>query len=131
MNEHHTNYPHAALTERIIGAAMKVHTVLGPGFLERIYENALMKALADTGLSAQRQVKYQVLFDGYPVGEHVLDIVVEGKVYVELKCQLLTGLETAQVLSGLKASRLPVGLLINFNTPHLRDGIQRVVLSQP
>jgi len=123
-------YPHKELTGRIIAAAMKVHSVLGPGYLERIYENALMRELNNVGLKAQRQVSCAVDYQGYPVGEHVLDIVIEGKVYVELKCQTLTGLETAQVLSGLKASRLKVGLLINFNTPHLRNGIRRVVLPQ-
>lgn len=121
-------YPHKELTRRVIGAAMKVHTILGPGYVERIYENALLKELAKAGISAEQQLRFTVLYDGEPVGLHVLDLIVDGKVYVELKCQTLTGLETAQVLSGLKAGGLKVGLLINFHVLHLRDGIQRVVL---
>ena len=107
---------------------MKVHTVLGPGYIERIYENAMMRELAKRSMQAQRQVRFTVDYEGDSVGEHVLDIIVEGKVYVELKCQELTKLSSAQVLSGLKCSRLRIGLLINFNTERLRDGIERVIL---
>jgi GxxExxY protein len=120
-------YPHFELTQKIIAAGMKVHTALGPGYAEKIYENAMMRELASMGLRAERQVRYVVTYSGFPVGEHVLDIVVERKVYVELKCQKATGLEVAQVVSGLKASGLDVGLLLNFNTLHLRDGIERVL----
>jgi GxxExxY protein len=123
-------YPHKELTGKIIRAAMKVHSVLGPGYVERVYENALLRELASAGVNARRQVRYAVRYEGYTVGEHVLDIVVEDKVYVELKCQKLSPLETAQVLSGLKASGLRVGLLINFAALHLRDGIERVILPE-
>jgi len=120
-------YPHFELTGHIIAAAMKVHSELGPGYVERIYENALMQELRNQGIAARNQVRYQVYYDGHLVGEHVLDIVVDGKVYVELKAQKLTGLEEAQVISGLKAGGLKVGLLINFNVPHLRSGIKRLI----
>lgn len=106
---------------------MKVHTVLGPGYVERIYENALLHELARHGLSAKQQVRYQVMYNGVLVGEHVLDLVIQELVYIELKCQRLSGLEEAQVLSGLKASGLKVGLLLNFAVEHLRQGIRRIV----
>ena len=122
-------YPHSETTGKIIAAALEVHRELGPGYLERIYENALMCELATSGISARQQVSYPVVYKGKAVGTHVLDMVVENKVYVELKCQKITGLETAQVLSGLKASGLVVGLLINFDTRYLKNGIKRVVRS--
>ena len=122
-------YPHGELTEKIIGAAMKVHSALGPGFLENIYENALLRQLSKIGLSASQQVRYPVIFDGFLVGEHFLDIVVEGKVYVELKCHAIAELEKAQVISGLKASGLEVALLMNFNSLHLKGNFTRVVRS--
>lgn len=101
---------------------------MGPAYLERIYENALMRELTKAGMAARQQVRYTVVYDAAAIGEHVLGIVVEDEVYVELKCQKPCGLETAQVLSGLKASGLRIGLLINFNRVHLRNGIQRVIL---
>ena len=131
MDQHYDEecYPHSELTEKIIGAAMKVHSALGPGFLEKIYENALLRQLFQIGLAASQQVRYPVSFDGYLVGEHFLDIVVEGKVYVELKCHAITELENAQVMSGLKASGLEVALLINFNAVRLKGNFSRLVRS--
>lgn len=123
------DYPHSELTEKIIGAAMKVHSALGPGFLEKIYENALLRQLSKIGLSAAQQVRYPVNFDGFLVGEHFLDIVVEGKVYVELKCHPFADLEKAQVASGLKASGVELALLINFNCLHLKGNFTRIVRS--
>jgi GxxExxY protein len=123
------DYPHSELTEKIIGAAMKVHSALGPGFLEKIYENALLRQLSKIGLSAGQQVRYPVNFDGFLVGEHFLDIVVEGKVYVELKCHPFAELEKAQVASGLKASGVELALLINFNCLHLKGNFTRIVRS--
>jgi len=122
-------YPHSTLTKSIIGAAMKVHTALGPGFLEKIYENALVRELAASGLPVKQQVRYPIFYEEYQVGEHILDLVVADKVYVELKCKTITPLETAQALSGLKASNMEICLLVNFNVAHLRDGIHRVVRS--
>ncbi len=121
-------YPHSDLTERIIGAAMQVHTILGPGYQEKIYENALLRELVDRRMGVRQQVRYPVNYGQYRLGEHVLDLVVEDKVYVELKCKDLSKLETAQVISGLKASRLPLGLLINFKVTRLKNGIRRVIL---
>ncbi|MCE5327434.1 MAG: GxxExxY protein [Planctomycetaceae bacterium] len=104
------SYPHSELTDKIISAAMRVHSALGPGYLERIYSNALRHALAKEGLAVQQEARYQVYFDSLLVGEHVLDLVADGKVYVELKCiSMITALEVAQVLSGLKASGIDVG----------------------
>ena len=88
----------------------------------------MRRELEHCGLTTQQQVRFPVYYEEHLVGQHVLDLVVDSKVYVELKAKELTGLETAQVLSGLKAGQLPVGLLINFNAEHLRDGIKRIIL---
>jgi GxxExxY protein len=123
-----TNGPHSESTGRIIIAAMRVHTALGPGYRERICENALICELTKAGTAARQQVRYTVVCDAAAIGEHVPDIVVEDEEYMELKCQKPCGLETAQVLSGLKASGLRTDLLINSNCVHLRNGIQGVGL---
>ena len=128
-SEEPDDYLHAELTGRIINAAIAVHSELGPGYLEKIYENALVYELSTRGLSVRQQVSYPVSYRGRQVGLHVLDLVVEEKVYVELKCKQTTALETAQVLSGLRASGMAIGLLINFRTHRLKDGIKRVVLT--
>ena len=75
-----------ALIERVIGAAFEVSNVLGPGFLEKVYERALLKELALLGLSAQAQVRCPVMYKGQCVGEYLSDMVVEKEIVVELKC---------------------------------------------
>ena len=119
--------PHFALTEQILAAAYKVHTALGPGYVEKIYENALVRALNKLGLQVGQQVKYPVLFEGELVGQHVMDLVVDSKVYVELKVVELTSLERAQTISGLKASGIEIALLLNFNTLHLKNQVDRLL----
>ena len=121
-------YPHRDLTERIIGAAIAVHRELGPGFLESVYENALKHEMLKAGLAVEQQNLVPVLYDGVRVGEHRLDLVVEDAVLVELKAiDDLHPIFTAQVISYLKASGLPVGLLINFNERLLKEGLKRFV----
>ena len=121
-------YPQKELTEKIIGCAINVHRVLGPGYLESIYENSLASELSKQGLSFERQHVIKVFYDGVEVGQHRLDVLVEGKVVVELKSvEVLTDRHVAQVISTLKAVGVKVGLLINFNESRLVDGIRRVV----
>jgi GxxExxY protein len=122
-------YPEQDLTEQIIGCGIRVHRALGPGYLEAIYENAFAHGLAKEGLAFDRQRVVKVFYDGIEVGEHRIDIVVEGRVVLELKSvETLHPKHVAQIISTLRAAGVKVGLLINFNEARLVDGIKRVVL---
>jgi GxxExxY protein len=115
------------LSGRIIEAAIDVHKQLGPGFLESIYENAVKVALRKRGIVYEAQKEVRVFFEGEEVGEHRLDLVVDNQIIVELKAiRALDDVHFAQVRSYLKATRLRVGLLMNFNAPTLV--IKRIVL---
>lgn len=117
------------LTRQIIGSAMKVHSALGPGLLERAYEACLCRELALSGLAFRRQVPLIVSYEGLHLDcAYRLDLVIEEKVIAELKCvEDLLPIHHAQLLTYLRLSAKPVGLLINFNVAHLRNGIKRVV----
>jgi GxxExxY protein len=111
---------YSALTQNIIGSAMEVHTVLGPGFLESIYKRALLRELAVRGLGAETEKPIEVVYKGQVIGTHRLDILVANTVVVELKAVgSLADIHLAQVLSYLKASRLSVALILNFGEPRL------------
>ena len=119
----------APLGEAIIGAAMRVHSALGPGLLENAYELCLVHELNKAGLNVSRQTALPIVYDGLhlEVG-YRLDVVVEGKVVLELKAvERLQALHTAQLVSYLRLGRFPLGYLINFNVAHMRDGIKRVI----
>ena len=119
------------MTGKIIGCAMAVHKELGPGYLECIYENAMAHELAKQSLRVERQKVVKVLYDGIPVGEHRVDLFVEGRVVVELKSvEIITSKHVAQAISTLKAVKAEVALLMNFDEAVLADGIRRVVLSK-
>jgi len=124
--------PVNAITEAIIGAAMRVHTALGPGLLESAYEVCLCHELVKLGYSVQRQVPLPVIYDSVRLDAgYKIDIIVDNLVIVELKCvERIIGVHEAQVLSYLKLSGKSVGLLINFHVRHLRDGIRRFVEGQ-
>ena len=112
---------------RIIEAALEVHKALGPGFLECIYEKALQVALTHRDIRWDDQRVVAVYFEGEEVGSHRLDLIVEEQIIVELKAvKALEDIHYAQLRSYLKATRLHVGLLLNFNAPTLV--IKRVVL---
>ena len=117
------------ITEIIIGAAMAVHRELGPGLLESAYEACLAYELPDRGLSVERQKALPVKYRGVNVDcGYRIDLLVEGKVVVELKAvERLEAIHHAQLLSYLKLSGCKVGLLINFNVKVLKDGIRRLV----
>jgi GxxExxY protein len=112
--------PHEELTGRILGAAFEVINELGAGFLESVYEGALFVALQQMGIPAERQVSMKVRFRGIEVGHYVADLLVEGKVIVELKAVTrLLPEHKAQVINYLKATHNDLALLINFGNPKL------------
>ena len=117
------------VTEQIIGGAIAVHRALGPGLLESTYEACLVYELHSRALSVQRQVPMPVLYKGQRLeSAYRLDLVVENLVVVELKTVTdLEPIHRAQLLSYLRMSGLPVGLLINFNVVQLRRGVKRLV----
>ncbi len=118
-----------ALTEKIIGCAIEVHRTLGPGLLESTYESALCVEFQLAGLSFQRQLVVPVSYKSYPVGDYRLDLVVEKLVIIEIKSvDRFDSVFEAQLLTYLKITGLKRGLLLNFNTRLLKDGIKRLVL---
>ena len=120
---------HRELAREIIGAAIEVHRHLGPGQLERVYQVALEYELALRGMPFRRQVPVPLMYKGQPVGEFFVDLVVDGKVIVELKAvERYNPVFTAQVISYLRATKLRLGLLMNFNAPVLWRGVRRIVL---
>ena len=103
------------VTEKIIGCVFAVHNVLGSGFLEKVYERALCIELEKAGLSVESQKPINVFYDKQLVGEFFADILVEGKIILELKsAKSLTEAHAAQCINYLKATALPLCLLINF-----------------
>ncbi len=111
----------------VVDAAMKVHTALGPGLLESAYEACLKHELSKRGFKVLSQVILPVIYDGVEVdADYRLDLLVEDAVIVELKAvERLLPIHEAQLLSYLKLSGRKVGLLINFNVEHLKNGIKR------
>jgi GxxExxY protein len=117
------------LTEAIIGAAIEVHRLLGPGLLESIYEEALCHELSLRGIPVQRQVEVDVVYKGIAIKGQKLDLLVADEVVVELKAvSKLPDVATAQTLSYLKATGLKRALLLNFGEKRLVDGIKRISL---
>jgi len=111
---------HGDLTEQILAACFDVSNELGAGFLESVYEKALLIALGDKELAALAQVPLKVMFRGQSVGEFIADMVVENKVLLELKAaKALTPEHQAQTINYLKATGIEIGLLINFGNPKL------------
>lgn len=127
---HEPNENTDRLAHAVIGAAIEVHRRLGPGFLEEVYEEALCVELRLRQIPFERQKRIPLEYRGEVVGEPKLDLLVGEAVVVELKAvKALAPIHRAQVISYLKAARLHLGLLINFNVLLLRDGIQRIVSS--
>lgn len=116
------------ITEKVIAAAIEVHKRLGPGLDESLYEAAICIELEQRGLAFQRQVVVDVEYKGIKIGTKRIDLIVEGKVLVELKAvEQLAPVHKAQVLTYLKLTGLQLGLLINFNVPTLKEGIKRII----
>ena len=118
------------ITYAINGAVFEVNDILGPGFLEKVYENALLVEFKRQGLQAKNQVPIKVSYKGEVVGDYAADLLVEDEVIVELKTvDNLDRSHEAQLLNYLKATGLHVGLLVNFR--HKKADIKRMVLDLP
>ncbi|MCL1462879.1 GxxExxY protein [Argonema galeatum] len=118
------------LTYAVIGAAIEVHRVLGPGFLESVYQEALEVEFRMRGIPCQPQKPVAVTYKGNQVGKGILDFLVSDVLIVELKAvEKLAPIHEAQVMSYLKMTNHRLALLINFNVPVLKDGVKRIILS--
>ncbi len=117
------------LSNKIIGTAIELHKKLGPGLLESAYENALAYDLKDIGLDIKQQVSMPFVYKEIKLDiGYRLDLLIEDKVIVEIKSvESLAPVHYAQLLTYLKLSNLKLGLLINFNTKLLKEGIHRIV----
>ena len=116
------------ITYKINGAIFEVNKILGPGFLEKVYENALLFELKNRGLEADKQVPIKVTYKDKLVGEYFADILVENQVIIELKIvEKLDNNHEAQLLNYLKATGIKVGILVNFK--QTRAEIKRMVLN--
>jgi GxxExxY protein len=114
------------LSNTVIGAAIEVHKELGPGFLEKIYEEALKLQLSECGIRFESQKEVKVKFHGIEIGIHRMDLIIENQIVIELKAvKELLDIHMAQLRSYLKATGLKTGLLINFSKPKIE--IKRIV----
>jgi GxxExxY protein len=116
------------LTQEIIGAAIKIHRKLGPGLLESAYEACMAHELQNLGRRVEKQKAVPLIYEGVKLDcGFRADLIVEGRVAVELKCkEALHPVDEAQLLSHLRLLNLPIGLLINFHVMVLKDGIKRL-----
>jgi GxxExxY protein len=117
------------ITEKVIAAALRVHTAIGPGVLESVYKTCLQHDLRKSGLAVQSEIALPVVYDGLRLDSgYRIDLMVENLVIVELKCvEAILPIHKAQLLTYLRLANKPVGLLLNFNVVHLRNGIKRVL----
>ena len=123
-------YERDQLTNQLIGLAIEVHRHLGPGLLESAYEECLCYELKETAIAYQRQVPLPVVYKSVRLDcGYRIDIVVENRLILELKAtERLMPIHEAQVLTYMRLSGIDTGLLLNFNTPVLKDGIRRLML---
>jgi len=126
ITDQHDDY--YELTDRVLKAAFKVHTFCGPGLLESAYQECLAYELTQAGFNVESEVTMPIIYEGQLLNKaYVIDILVNKKLIIELKSvEKLHKIHRDQVKTYLKFSRLRVGLLLNFNAEHLRDGIQRI-----
>ncbi|RAM48129.1 MAG: GxxExxY protein [Hapalosiphonaceae cyanobacterium JJU2] len=118
------------LAHEVIGAAIEVHRLLGPGFLESVYHQALRFEFQMRGIPHKFKHPVAVKYKNHQVGEGELDFLVGDRLIVELKAvERLAPIHEAQVMSYLKMTKHPLGLLINFNVPLLKEGIKRIIIS--
>ena len=117
------------LTQRIIGSAIEVHRVLGPGLLESIYEEAICIEFAEIGLHYRRQTTLPVYYKSRSLGEYRVDLVIEDLVIVEIKSvERFNPVFEAQLLTYMRLTKERIGLLLNFNSRLMKDGITRRIL---
>lgn len=120
------------LAKQFVDAALEVHRELGPGYDELVYENALAVELKLRGIPFDRQKTIKVFYKDVEVGEGRLDLLLDNELVVELKTvDELNSKHLAQVISYLKATELPLGLLVNFHVDLLKKGLKRIVYSSP
>lgn len=118
MNTNKEKIIHKKLSYKIVGLALELHNTLGPGFLEKVYENALMVLFRREKIQAQQQTPIRVFFEGQKVGEYCADILVERKIILELKAaDQITETYRAQVLNYLRATNLRLGIILSFAKP--------------
>jgi GxxExxY protein len=120
------------IAKKVVDAAFEIHTKLGPGLLESLYENCLVHEMVSRNLKVQRQVPVPVVYKNITFDDALrLDLLVEDCLIVELKAvETLLPIHQAQLLTYLKLTGHSLGLLINFNVPLIKDGIKRIVLSK-
>ena len=119
------------LTEKIIGAAIEVHRTLGPGLLESAYQECLYFELKSIGLQVKKEKSLPIIYKDIKLDHgYRIDLLVENKIVLELKTvDFLTDVHTAQILTYLKLGKYPIGLLINFHTKLLKNGLKRFINS--
>jgi GxxExxY protein len=117
------------LTQRIIGCAIEVHRILGPGLLESVYETAMCIEMNTTGLSYTQQIRLPAHYKGRLLGHYRIDLIVEDQVLVEIKSvERMLPLFEGQLLTYLRVTGKRVGLILNFNSRVMKDGITRRVM---
>ena len=118
------------IATKVYNAALRVHKTLGPGLLERVYEVCLCHEMGKKGLSIQSQMNVPIVYDGIEFEEgYRIEVLVEDQIILELKAaDKYNPVWQAQVLSYLKVTGKRLGIIINFNVPLLKDGVQRVIL---
>jgi GxxExxY protein len=121
---------HKEITDKVLKCAYDVHTELGPGLFEKVYQECLYFELRQTGLHVQKEVELPVEYKGYEIEAGFrIDLLVEDKIIIELKSvKELLDIHQAQILTYMKLSCCDVGFLINFNVKSLREGIKRFVI---
>lgn len=114
----------------VLDAAYKVHTVLGPGLLESVYQTAMKHVFETSGVLAETEVKLPIIFEGVSLESALrIDMLVAKSVIAELKSvEKMNPVYEAQLITYLRLSKIRLGFLINFNVPHLKDGIKRIVV---
>ena len=122
-------FPFKDLTGEIISCAIEVHSTLGPGLLENVYEEALLHEFTLRGIEYVRQKEISLKYKGKDIGRHRIDFLVEDEVIVELKAvETMHRIYEAQLLTYLKAMDKRIGLLLNFNVERLKNGIKRLII---
>lgn len=124
-----TEYLFRDITEKIISCVIEVYSALGPGLLEKVYEEALAHEFVLRGIKYQRQKEIRLEYKGKEIGFHRIDFLVEGEVILDIKAsEGINKVYFSQVLTYLRATKKRVGLLINFNVECLKEGINRLIV---
>ncbi len=118
------------LTNKVLGLAFEVHTHLGAGLLESTYESCLFYELKENNINVERQKKLPIIYKGIQLDtDYRIDLLIDNQLIIELKSvEALQPVHSAQLLTYMKLSNLKYGLLLNFNVPHLKQGIKRFIL---